>query len=82
VTVLSKGKVNVKLSLCFSSSLTEHPLVRRLGRSQSQSGHGGEEKNFPSVLGLEPLIIQPRTVSECCKEHIAAQCVESNFITF
>jgi hypothetical protein len=36
-----------------------HPLDRRLGRPQSQSGRGGEEKNSQPVLGLEPTIIRP-----------------------
>jgi hypothetical protein len=34
-------------------------LDRRLGGPQSLSGHGGEEKIFQPLLGLEPLIIQP-----------------------
>jgi hypothetical protein len=34
-------------------------LNRRLGEPQSQSECGGEEKNSHSLLGLEPLIIQP-----------------------
>jgi hypothetical protein len=33
-------------------------LDRRLGGPQSQSGHGGEEKNSQPLLGLEHLIIQ------------------------
>jgi len=36
-----------------------YPLDRRLGGSQSRSGHGGEEKNFQPLPGLEPPIIQP-----------------------
>jgi hypothetical protein len=36
-----------------------YPLDRRLGGSQSQSGHGGEEKNFQPPVGFEHLIIQP-----------------------
>jgi hypothetical protein len=36
-----------------------YPLDRRLGGPQSQSGHGGEEKNFHPIPGLKPLIIQP-----------------------
>jgi hypothetical protein len=31
----------------------------RLGRPQSQCGHGGEEKNSQPLPGLEPLIMQP-----------------------
>jgi hypothetical protein len=38
-------------------------LDRRLGRPQSQSGCGGEEKNSHPLLGLEPPIIQP--VAQC-----------------
>jgi hypothetical protein len=38
-----------------------YPLDRRLGGPQSQSGRGGEEKNFRLVPGLEPPIIQPVT---------------------
>jgi hypothetical protein len=34
-------------------------MDRRLGGSQSQSGHGGEEKNSQPLSGLEPPIIQP-----------------------
>jgi hypothetical protein len=34
------------------------PLDRRLGRSQSQSGCGGVEKNSHALPGLKPLIIQ------------------------
>jgi hypothetical protein len=36
-----------------------YPLERRVGRPQSRSGRGGEEKNSQTVPGLEPLIIQP-----------------------
>jgi hypothetical protein len=36
-----------------------YPLDRRLGGPQSQSGRGGEEKNFQLMPGLEPPIIQP-----------------------
>jgi hypothetical protein len=36
---------------------------RRLAAPQSQSGHGGEEKNFQPLLGLETLTIQP--VAQC-----------------
>jgi hypothetical protein len=35
-----------------------YPLDRRLGGPQSWSGHGGEEKNFQPLPGLESLIIQ------------------------
>jgi hypothetical protein len=38
---------------------TRYPLNRRLGGSQSQSGHGGEEKNSQPLPVLEPPIIQP-----------------------
>jgi hypothetical protein len=34
-------------------------LDRRLGGSQSLSGHGSEEKNSQFLPGLEPPIIQP-----------------------
>jgi hypothetical protein len=36
-----------------------YPLDRRLGRSQSQFGCSGEEKNSQPLWELEPLIIQP-----------------------
>jgi hypothetical protein len=36
-----------------------YPLDRRLDGPQSQSGHGGEEKNSQTLLGLKLLIIQP-----------------------
>jgi hypothetical protein len=36
-----------------------YPLDRRMGGPQSQSGCGGEEKNFQPLLGPENLIIQP-----------------------
>jgi hypothetical protein len=35
-----------------------YPMDRRLGGFQNQSGHGGEEKNFQPLPGLEPPIIQ------------------------
>jgi hypothetical protein len=40
-----------------------YPLDRRLGGPQSQSGHGGEEKNSQLLPGLETLIIQ--SVVQC-----------------
>jgi len=40
-----------------------YPSDRRMGGPQSQSGHGGEEKNSQPLLGLEPLIIQP--IAQC-----------------
>jgi hypothetical protein len=36
-----------------------YPLDSRLGGPQNRSGHGGEEKNFQLLSGLEPPIIQP-----------------------
>jgi hypothetical protein len=36
-----------------------YPLDKRLRGPQSQSGRGGEEKNFQPLPGLEPPIIQP-----------------------
>jgi len=36
-------------------------LDRRLGEPQSQSGHGGKEKNSEPLPGHKPLIIQPVT---------------------
>jgi hypothetical protein len=36
-----------------------YPLDRRLGRPQRLSGHGGEEKKFHPLPGLETPIIQP-----------------------
>jgi hypothetical protein len=40
---------------------SRYPLDRRLGGPQSQSGRGGEEKNFQSSPGIEtqPPIVQP-----------------------
>jgi len=38
---------------------TYYPLDRRLGGLQSQSEHGGEEKNSQLLLGIEPATIQP-----------------------
>jgi hypothetical protein len=35
-----------------------YPLYRRMGGPHSRSGHGGEEKNFQPLPGLEPPIIQ------------------------
>jgi len=40
-----------------------YPLDRRLGGPQSQSGHGGVEKNSQPLSGLEPLIIQ--LIAQC-----------------
>jgi hypothetical protein len=37
-------------------------LDRRLGGPQSRSGHGGDEKNFQPLPGLEPPIIHPVAV--------------------
>jgi len=31
-----------------------YPMDRRLGGPQSQSGHGGEEKNSQPPLGIKP----------------------------
>jgi hypothetical protein len=36
-----------------------YPLDRRLRGPQKRSGHGGEEKNYQPLPGLEPPIIQP-----------------------
>jgi hypothetical protein len=36
-----------------------YPLDTRLGGPQSRSRRNGEEKNFQSLPGLEPTIIQP-----------------------
>jgi hypothetical protein len=36
-----------------------YPLDRRLGRPQSRSGRGGEEKKSQPPQGLEPPTIQP-----------------------
>jgi hypothetical protein len=36
-----------------------YTLDRRLDGPQSQSGHGGEEKNSQPLPGFKPLIIQP-----------------------
>jgi hypothetical protein len=41
-----------------------YPLDRRLDRPQSRSGHGGEEKIFQPLPGLEPPIIQPNTLNK------------------
>jgi hypothetical protein len=40
-----------------------NPLDRRLGRSQSQFGRGGEEKNSQPLPRLEPLIVN--SVAQC-----------------
>jgi len=39
----------------------QHPLDRRLGGPQSQSGCSGEEKKIPSLLllGIEPWLFSP-----------------------
>jgi hypothetical protein len=34
-----------------------YPLDKRLGGAQNRCGHGGEEKNFQPLPGLEPPII-------------------------
>jgi hypothetical protein len=50
-----------------------YPLDRRLGGSQSRSGHGGEEKNSQSLPGIEPPIIQPvaqRYTTELSDEYV------------
>jgi len=44
---------------CQTTSLTtlcsaQHPLNRRLGAPQSQSGHIREEENIFPLLGIEP----------------------------
>jgi hypothetical protein len=47
-----------------------YPLDRRLGRPQSRSGRGGEQKNSQPLTGLEPPIIQPtaqRYTAELCR---------------
>jgi hypothetical protein len=36
-----------------------NPLDRRLGGTQSRSGHGGEEKTSQPLPGFEPPTIQP-----------------------
>jgi hypothetical protein len=46
------------LPLYLQGKRLSYPMDRRLGGPQSQSGHGGEEKNSQPLLGLEPLIIQ------------------------
>jgi hypothetical protein len=38
-------------------------MDRRLGGPQSQSGHGGKQKNSQPLLGLKPPIFQP--VAQC-----------------
>jgi hypothetical protein len=48
---------------------TPDPLDRRLDGPQSQSGHGGEEKNSEPLPGLEPPIIQP--VAQCCTTELS-----------
>jgi hypothetical protein len=40
-----------------------YPMDRKLGGPQSQSRHGGEEKNSQSLLGPELLIIQ--SIAQC-----------------
>jgi hypothetical protein len=46
-----------------------YPLDRRLGGTQSRSGHSGEEKNFQPLPGLEPPIIQP--VAQRCTTELS-----------
>jgi hypothetical protein len=41
---------------------SQYPLDRRLDGPQSQSGHGGEEKNSQPLPGLKPSFIQPVTL--------------------
>jgi hypothetical protein len=40
---------------CINSP--SHPLYRRLGGSQSQSGHYGGDKNLPAIMGIEPWLL-------------------------
>jgi hypothetical protein len=42
---------------CFTPE--KYPLNRRLSRPQSQSGHGSEEKNIPTLAGDQTMVIQP-----------------------
>jgi hypothetical protein len=44
--------------LCQRDKGPQYPLDRRLGRPQSRSGCGGEDKISQPLPGLEPLIIQ------------------------
>jgi hypothetical protein len=56
------GQRHAPVTLPQGRSL-RYPLNRRLGGSQSRSGHG-VKKNSQPLPGLEPAIIQ--TVARCC----------------
>jgi hypothetical protein len=53
--------MEVSGQLHASAALTpgEEPFDRRLAGLQSRTGHGGEEKIFHPLPGLEPPIVQP-----------------------
>jgi hypothetical protein len=53
-----------------------YPLERRLGGLQSQSGRGGEEKNFQYLPGLEPPVIQ--SVAQRYTTELVSQLVSYN----
>jgi hypothetical protein len=47
-----------------------------VGKPGSRSGRGREEKNFQSLPGLEPPIIQP--VAQCCTTELLGSLVAVN----
>jgi hypothetical protein len=54
------GVVSSTLQPLYSQGKSPwYPLERRLSGPQSQSEHGGEEKNSRPLPGLEPPIIYP-----------------------
>jgi hypothetical protein len=46
------------LPLCPQENSPPHPLYRRLGGSQSRSGHYGEENNLLPLQGIEPRLLR------------------------
>jgi hypothetical protein len=47
------GQLRIPVALPPGKSL-QYPLDRRLSEPQNRSGRGGEEKNFLSILRIEP----------------------------
>jgi hypothetical protein len=54
-----------------------YPLESRLGRPQSRSRRGGEEKNSQSLPGFEPPTIQP--VAQRCTTELDQNIQNKNF---
>jgi hypothetical protein len=61
--------------LYFQRKSPWYPLDRRLGGSQSRSGHGGEEKNSHPLPGFELLIIH--SVAQRCTSELSRLLPES-----